>query len=176
MNFYLLFNFNTGKPKEPEFVSYHRQADSTSVNISWQAPLSSVDFPITEYKITIQKENEMRITQEKREPSLSTIISGLEAYTNYTATVYSVIKINVIELFSVGKKYEMKANHGGEFTLRILKVHISVPECYFTLIDALKILTLLGWGILLLYFSFICFPITTKLGMIVLWNKISQRQ
>ena len=43
--------------------------------------------------------------------------------------------------------------------------------------------TIIGWGgggegrhiVPFLCFSFICNPITTKLGMMVLWDKISQK-
>ena len=51
-----------------------------------------------------------------------------------------------------------------------------VIECSFNPVQAGVFWNHIGWGVHCapLRFSFICCPITTKLGMLVLWHKISQ--
>ena len=114
---------SAGKPNDPASVS-HSGVNSSSTTVTWVSPSSSVDFPITEYKITIQKGNGGTIIQQIRESALSTVISGLEPYTDYTVTVYSVINITGVELLSTGKADSIKTDEGGKKNNCILMSNI----------------------------------------------------
>ena len=105
---------SVGKPNDPASVSHSGVISSTSATITWGSPSSSVDFPIAEYKITVQKGNGGTIIQQIRESALSTVISGLEPYTDYTVTVYSVIDITGVELLSTGRVYSIRTDKEGK--------------------------------------------------------------
>ena len=135
---------SAGKPNDPASVSHSGVISASSATITWGSPSSSVDFPITEYKITVQKGNGGTIIQQKRESALSTVISSLEVYTDYTVTVYSVINITGVQLLSNGKAYFIKTDEGGKKNNCILMAKICfcrVPECSQNQLSAVKTCT-----------------------------------